>query len=82
MLCPAACRHLIVPEGTFGTVWDVVGFSRQRATTYQSLQIPAGHRPIELDAAMIAPRSGQGADPIAGEKPRNGAVATHELLEV
>jgi DNA-binding GntR family transcriptional regulator len=82
MLCPAACRHLIVPEGTFGTVWDVVGFSRQRATTYQSLQIPAGHRPIELDAAMISPRSGQGADPIAGEKPRNGAVTTHELLEV
>jgi DNA-binding GntR family transcriptional regulator len=50
-LSPAACRHLMVPEGTFGTVWDVVGFSYQQATTYQSLQIPAGHRPIELDGA-------------------------------
>ncbi len=48
-LSPEACRHLLLPEGTFGTVWDVVGFSYQRATTYQSLQIPAGHRPIELD---------------------------------
>ena len=81
-LCAAACRHLIVPEGTFGTVWDVVGFSHQQATTYQSLQIPAGHRPIELDAAMIAPRAGYGADPFAGEQPRSGAAATRELLQV
>lgn len=44
-----ACRHLVVPRGTYGTNWDVVGFSYNRATTYQSLQIPAGHRPIELD---------------------------------
>jgi DNA-binding GntR family transcriptional regulator len=79
-LCPAACRHLIVPEGTFGTVWDVVGFSHQHATTYQSLQIPAGHRPIELDAAMIPPRLAQGADPIAGDRPGSGAAATLELL--
>jgi DNA-binding GntR family transcriptional regulator len=57
-LCAAACRHLIVPEGTFGTVWDVVGYSHRQATTYQSLQIPAGHRPIELDAAVIAARPG------------------------
>jgi DNA-binding GntR family transcriptional regulator len=49
-LSVAACRHLAVPSGTFGTVWDVVGFSYQQATTYQSLQIPAGHRPIELEA--------------------------------
>ena len=56
-LCPAACRHLVVPERTFGTVWDVVGFSHQGATTYQSLQIPAGHRPIELDAMIVAPRT-------------------------
>ncbi len=58
-LSPAACRHLLVPEGTFGTVWDVVGFSYQQATTYQSVQIPAGHRPIELD--VVSPGlSGQG----------------------
>jgi DNA-binding GntR family transcriptional regulator len=48
-LSPEACRRLLVPQGTVGTVWDVVGYSHQRATTYQSVQIPAGHRPIELD---------------------------------
>jgi DNA-binding GntR family transcriptional regulator len=56
VLAPAACRHLGVPGGTFGTVWDIVGFSYQRATTYQSIQIPAGHRPIELDVAPVASR--------------------------
>lgn len=59
-LSPAACRHLLVPEGTFGTVWDVVGFSHRQATTYQSVQIPAGHRPIELDVAGPG-LSGQGS---------------------
>jgi DNA-binding GntR family transcriptional regulator len=53
-LSPEACRHLLLPEGTFGTVWDVVGYSYQQATTYQSLQIPAGHRPIELDVAAMS----------------------------
>lgn len=71
-LCAAACRHLMVPEGTFGTVWDVVGFSHSQATTYQSLQIPAGHRPIELDVAMTAPRS--------HDQPSRSS-ATRELLE-
>jgi DNA-binding GntR family transcriptional regulator len=54
-LSPEACRHLLVPEGTFGTVWDVVGYSYQQAITYQSLQIPAGHRPIELEVAGTGP---------------------------
>lgn len=77
-LCPAACRHLIVAEGTFGTVWDVVGYSHLQATTYQSLQIPAGHRPIELDVAMMSSRL---TDSVAGDAPRNGAAA-RELLNV
>lgn len=50
-LTPAACKHLMVPRGAFGTVWEVAGYSYQRATTFQSLQIPAGHRPIEFDVA-------------------------------
>jgi GntR family transcriptional regulator len=66
-LCTDACRHLLVPEGTFGTVWDVIGYSYQQATTYQSLQIPAGHRPIELDTATIAPWNGRGTDPVMGD---------------
>jgi hypothetical protein len=36
-------------------IWDVVGFSHRQATTYQSLQMPSGHRPIELDIP-IGPR--------------------------
>jgi DNA-binding GntR family transcriptional regulator len=63
-LSTEACRHLLIPEGTFGTVWDVVGYSYQQATTFQSLQIPAGHRPIELDSATIAPRLAR--DPLGG----------------
>ncbi|MBI3706543.1 MAG: GntR family transcriptional regulator [Proteobacteria bacterium] len=56
-LSAAACDRLLVPEGTFGTVWDVVGYSYQQATTFQSLQIPAGHRPIEFDMAAEFPQS-------------------------
>lgn len=79
-LSPAACRHLIVPEGTFGTVWDVIGYSRQEATTYQSLQIPAGHRAIELDTAATASWLGQWSDLAAGSTPPGGAG--RELLRV
>ena len=76
-LSPAACRHLLLPEGTFGTVWDVVGFSYQHATTYQSVQIPAGHRPIELDAAPIAARIGRFGDHVGGS-PRDSAAAMRD----
>ena len=76
-----ACRHLIVPEGTFGTVWDVIGFSHQRATTYQSLQIPAGHRPIELDSAMITARNGSWAEPVLGSEAPEGLQTSRELLQ-
>jgi len=61
-LSQIACRHLGVPEGTHGMIWDVVGFSHRQATTYQSLQIPAGHRPIELEVATLASRLRLGAD--------------------
>ena len=65
-LSALACRHLVIPEGTYGTVWEVVGHSYQHATTYQSIQIPAGHRPIELEGMPSAPRSGRGGDLGAG----------------
>lgn len=65
-LSATACRHLMIPEGTYGTHWDVVGFSYQQATTYQSVQIPAGHRPIEFDvgggASSARAASEQGSD--------------------
>jgi DNA-binding GntR family transcriptional regulator len=57
-----ACRHLCVPLDTFGMIWDVVGFSHRQATTYQSLQMPSGHRPIELDIPMIGSRLETGVD--------------------
>ena len=57
-----ACRHLGVPVGTYGMVWDVVGFSHRQATTYQSLQMPSGHRPIELDIPTTGSRPDAGAD--------------------
>jgi len=49
----------MIPDGTFGTVWDVVGFSQDQATSYQSIQIPARHRPIELPAAPTTARIGR-----------------------
>lgn len=55
-LSRTACRHLRVPVGTYGMIWDVVGFSHRQPTTYQSLQMPSGHRPIELDIPTIGSR--------------------------
>jgi hypothetical protein len=52
-----------------------VGYSYQRATTYQSIQIPAGHRPIELDVAPIAPRSARRAEDLVAPGTRAGAPA-------
>jgi GntR family transcriptional regulator len=52
-LSPKACRRLMLPKGTFGTLWAVIGYSRERATTYQSLEVPAGHRPIELETGNV-----------------------------
>jgi len=60
-LSAEACRHLVVPNGTFGTHWTAIGFSYAQATTYQSLEIPAGHRPIEFDVAGVA--TGRSAAP-------------------
>jgi DNA-binding GntR family transcriptional regulator len=81
VLSPAACRHLIVPEATIGTVWDVIGYSHQQATTYQSLQLPAGHRPIELDSLMTPARIGKWSAPMIGSNPREGPPAARELLQ-
>jgi DNA-binding GntR family transcriptional regulator len=52
-LSPKACRHLMLPKGTFGTLWTVIGSSHQQATTYQSLEVPAGHWPIELETGNV-----------------------------
>jgi GntR family transcriptional regulator len=68
-LSKTACRHLRVPAGTYGMIWDVVGFSHRQATTYQSLQMPAGHRPIELEI----PTSGTRLE--TGDQSNNGEGA-------
>jgi DNA-binding GntR family transcriptional regulator len=81
-LSTAACQHLLLPEGSVGTVWDVIGYSYQQATTYQSLQLPAGHRPIELDSAMTPARIGQWSDPMIGSNRREGPATPRELLRV
>ncbi len=67
-LSDEACRHLVVPKGSFGTHWTATGFSYQQATTFQSLQIPAGHRPIEFEVGGVA--TGRSALPVpAGKAP-------------
>lgn len=53
-----ACEQLRVPNGTFGTVWDVNDFSiDDRAILFQRLQLPPGHRPLEIRESLAgAPR--------------------------
>jgi DNA-binding GntR family transcriptional regulator len=48
-LSSEACRYLLIPERSVGTVWDVCDFSVQdRPTLFQRLQLAAGHRPLEI----------------------------------
>jgi GntR family transcriptional regulator len=61
-LSRTACRHLGVPLDTYGMIWDVVGFSHRQATTHQSLQMPSGHRPIELEIPTTGSRLETGID--------------------
>ena len=44
-----ACRHLMIPAGTDGLVWDVKDFSfGDRPNLFQRFQLPPGHRPMEM----------------------------------
>ena len=44
-----ACERLQVAEGTMGTVWEVSDFSfDDRAILFQRLEMPPGHRPLEI----------------------------------
>lgn len=44
-----AHNHLDVPEGTFGSIWNVVGYLSEKPNTYHKLQLPAGHKPIKWE---------------------------------
>lgn len=45
----AACRNLILPEGTMGMVWDIKDFSIQDIPLlFQRYQLPPGHMPVEI----------------------------------
>lgn len=49
-LTPAACRHLMLAEETVGLIWDIVTFSSDGSpVTFQRIQLPANHRPVEFD---------------------------------
>jgi GntR family transcriptional regulator len=49
VLSDAACDQLRLKPGTVGTVWDASDFSiDDRPILFQRLQLPPGHRPIEL----------------------------------
>ena len=50
-----ACLRLKLPAGTYGTVWDVSDFSLEdRAIMFQRLQLPPGHRPLEIRESLAA----------------------------
>lgn len=45
----AACRELMLPEGTMGMVWDIKDFSIQdMPLLFQRYQLPPGHMPVEI----------------------------------
>jgi GntR family transcriptional regulator len=53
-----ACRQLRIANGTIGTVWDVSDFSiNDRPILFQRLQLPPGHRPVEIAETFAAMRS-------------------------
>jgi GntR family transcriptional regulator len=64
-LSPQACSHLRIAGGTVGTVWDVSDFSiDDRPILFQRLQLPPGHRPIEIAESFAALKSvGSARDP-------------------
>ena len=85
-LSPKACRHLLLPKGTFGTLWAVTGYSHQQATTYQSLEIPVGHRPIELETGNVPVVPAYLLDDFRHDRrsedaPRAARISAHELLQ-
>lgn len=48
-----ACEHLRVPAGTCGTIWDVCDYSiHDRPVLFQRLQLPQGHRPVEISERL------------------------------
>jgi GntR family transcriptional regulator len=63
-LSAQACEHLRIADGTSGTVWDVSDFSiDDRPILFQRLQLPPGHRPIEIQESFAALKSGGGGAP-------------------
>lgn len=49
-LCPVACRHLMLPEASVGLIWQVVTLgASDEPFSYQRIQLPASHRPIEFE---------------------------------
>jgi DNA-binding GntR family transcriptional regulator len=48
-----ACERLQLANGTVGTVWEVSDFSLEdRAILFQRLQMPPGHRPLEIRESL------------------------------
>lgn len=52
-LAEDACRHLMIPAGTVGLVWDVTDYSfDDKSNLFQRFQLPPGHRPMEMAEAL------------------------------
>ena len=48
-----ACRHLMIPAGSLGLVWDVTDYSfDDRPNLFQRFQMPPGHRPMEMTEVL------------------------------
>jgi hypothetical protein len=48
-----ACKHLMIPAGTSGLVWDSKDFSfDEKPNLFQRFQLPPGHRPMEMEEVL------------------------------
>jgi GntR family transcriptional regulator len=63
-LSAPACERLMIPKGTLGTIWDVSDFSFQdQPVLFQRLQLPPGHRPLEMSESFAGWKPQSPADP-------------------
>jgi GntR family transcriptional regulator len=59
-----ACEALHVAGGSLGTVWDVSDFSvADRPILFQRLQLPPGHRPVEIGEPLSSRAAGRAQRP-------------------
>jgi len=52
-LTDKACKHLMVPAGMTGMIWDIKDYSfHDKPSLFQRFQLPPDHRPVEITETL------------------------------